>query len=174
MKNPIRRFELFFLRPLWGATVIFTVIAAITSHWWWAGGGVLAIMYFGVIGAKLHPSLSAGELAEGPLEGQAAVAEMRSIRRRQARTRGARLQSGRASGPRGARRISSRGRRLALVHQPAGSILRLRVFWWNSAGGCGTVSKSAQAVEVISESLAPASFGRGDTPQRLSPPTSRH
>jgi hypothetical protein len=73
--DPIRRFELFFLRPLWAVTVLVTVAAAVKAQWWWAAGGVLAIPYVGVIGAKLHPSLTAAQLSDGPLTGEAAVRE---------------------------------------------------------------------------------------------------
>ena len=33
-------------------------------------------MYIGFVGAKLHPSLSATQLSQGPLESKAAIAEM--------------------------------------------------------------------------------------------------
>jgi|HubBroStandDraft_2_1064218.scaffolds.fasta_scaffold340871_2 hypothetical protein len=56
--DPIKRFELWFLRPLWGMTILVILAAAINSRWWWVVGGVLSILYTGVIGAKLHPTLS--------------------------------------------------------------------------------------------------------------------
>ena len=77
--DPIRRFELYFLRPVWGAIILFTAIAAFNSRWWWVGGGILALMYIGVIGAKLHPSLTAHELSQGPLTGSATVKELGAL-----------------------------------------------------------------------------------------------
>jgi hypothetical protein len=73
--DPIRRFELSYLRPLWGMMIFLMVAAAVCSRWWWAVGGAFSILYVGVIGAKLHPSLSAAQLSQGPLTSTAAIAE---------------------------------------------------------------------------------------------------
>src|SRR5258708_6097201 len=79
--DPVKRFEWWFLRPLWGMMILIIVAAAVNSRWWWMMGGVFSILYVGVIGAKLHPSLSAAQLYQGPLTGVAAIAESSAMGR---------------------------------------------------------------------------------------------
>jgi hypothetical protein len=79
--DPIKRFELWFLRPLWGVTIATILAAAINLRWWWVVGGVLSIMYLGAIGAKLHPSLNAVELAQGPLTSAVKIADSNAMAR---------------------------------------------------------------------------------------------
>jgi len=79
--DPIRRFELSYLRPLWGMMILLTVAAAVSSRWWWGVGGAFSILYIGAIGAKLHPSLSATQLSHGPLTSEAAIAESKAMDR---------------------------------------------------------------------------------------------
>jgi hypothetical protein len=79
--DPIKRFELWFLRPLWGITIVTILAAAIDLRWWWVVGGVFSVMYLGVVGAKLHPSQSAAELAQDPLTSAAAIAESNPMAR---------------------------------------------------------------------------------------------
>jgi hypothetical protein len=79
--DPIKRFELWFLRPLWGMTIVTILAAAINLRWWWVVGGVFSVMYLGVIGAQLHPSRSAMELAHGPQASAAAIAESNAMAR---------------------------------------------------------------------------------------------
>jgi hypothetical protein len=73
--DPIRRFEVIVLRPLWlilGAGLLFAVV---TARWPWVGASLLGLGYLGTVGSKLHPLQSAGALAKGPHSGLNAVAE---------------------------------------------------------------------------------------------------
>jgi hypothetical protein len=79
--DPIRRFELSYLRPLWAGMILLTLAAAVNSRWWWVAGGALSVLYVGVIGAKLHPGLSAAQLSQGPLTSEAAIAESNAMAR---------------------------------------------------------------------------------------------
>ena len=79
--DPVKRFELWFLRPLWGITIVTILAAAINLRWWWVVGGVLSVIYLGVIGAKLHPSQSAMELAQGPITSASAIADSNAMAR---------------------------------------------------------------------------------------------
>ena len=79
--DPVKRFELWFLRPLWGITIVTILAAAINLRWWWVVGGVLSVIYLGVIGAKLHPSQSAVELAQDPITSAAEIADSNAMAR---------------------------------------------------------------------------------------------
>ena len=75
MINQVRQFELAILRPLQLAFFAAAIIAGFTRHWFWLGGCVLAFLYLGTVGSKLHPFQTASELASGPLTNPAADRE---------------------------------------------------------------------------------------------------
>lgn len=79
MTEPITRFELTILRPLWGLVIVGMLAAMFATRWCWVGGGLLALVYIGAIGSGLHPSPTAGDLPEGPLNGMASVLESRAM-----------------------------------------------------------------------------------------------
>jgi len=75
MADPVRPFELAVLRPLQVLLLGVALVSLIRAEWLWLGGAVLALLYLGVVGSKLHPLQSARDLAEGPLESPRAKAE---------------------------------------------------------------------------------------------------
>lgn len=66
--TPIRRYEVAFLRPLWMIAVFALIALALRGYWWSVGVAVISLAYIGAIGAGLHPSLTANELTEGPVD----------------------------------------------------------------------------------------------------------
>ena len=79
--DPIRRFEFSYLRPLWAATILLTLAAAVNSRWWWVAGGVLSVLYIGTIAAKLHPSPSVAQLSQVSHTSAEEIAESNAIAR---------------------------------------------------------------------------------------------
>jgi hypothetical protein len=64
---------------LWLLIVVETGVAAFHHKWWWALAGIVGVFYVGFVGARIHPTLSAAQLREGPTEGAAAKAEMEAL-----------------------------------------------------------------------------------------------
>lgn len=81
MSSPklVRRFESQAIRPLWLAALIAAGGAGWTRHWWSLAVAIVVMLCLGVIGATLHPALSASDLMEGPLSGPAAIVEERAL-----------------------------------------------------------------------------------------------
>ena len=75
MANRSRMFEIAILRPLQIGMVLLAGVFLFRALWWWVGACVLGLFYVGVVGAKLHPLQSAGQLAKGPLNGPMAEVE---------------------------------------------------------------------------------------------------
>lgn len=73
--DPIRRFEVSILRPIFAVFIATVAFAAVNSLWMLVLGGVAGMFCCGAIGASLHPLQSAGDLSEGPLNGKAAIIE---------------------------------------------------------------------------------------------------
>jgi hypothetical protein len=61
---------------VWLAVVVETIAAAFHHLWFWVLAGVVGMIYIGLVGARLHPTLSASQLREGPTEGEPAIQEM--------------------------------------------------------------------------------------------------
>src|SRR5450830_118738 len=75
MTDPVRKFEIWVLRPLWIFFVAGIGLSAVQGRWALAAGGVIACFLVGVIGHGLHPKLSVRDVAAGPTSGAAAQLE---------------------------------------------------------------------------------------------------
>ena len=79
--NPIKRFEFFVVQPLWVVVVAETIAAGFYHMWLWTLAGMVGVLFVGFIGARVHPSLSASQLREGPTKGEPAIREMATMTR---------------------------------------------------------------------------------------------
>jgi len=79
MVDPTKRFEIVILRPLQVLFVATAVVFLSRGAWLRLVACGAGAFYLGVVGSKLHPLQSASDLAQGPLEGTAAVAESESL-----------------------------------------------------------------------------------------------
>lgn len=79
MANPITRFEVTVLRPAQILIAIAAIALAARFSWWWIAGGIVALLYLGAIGSRLHTLQTAAELAEGPANGPAARVEANQL-----------------------------------------------------------------------------------------------
>jgi hypothetical protein len=68
-------FERLILRPLHVGLLIALGLAAVSRHWVSAAGALLAVLYLGTIGAKLHPLQTFSHLASGPTTNPVAALE---------------------------------------------------------------------------------------------------
>lgn len=75
MSDPVRRFEVAALRPIQITFLVAAIACLFQGRWWWLAGCVVGLLYVGTIGAKLHPFQTASDLAQGPVEGPAAIVE---------------------------------------------------------------------------------------------------
>jgi hypothetical protein len=71
----IRRFEVAVLKPLQLLLLGEVILTLLRARWWWLAAGIAGLLYLGTVGSKLHPLQSASDLAQGPIEGRAAVVE---------------------------------------------------------------------------------------------------
>ena len=74
-----RRFETIILRPLYLLCIVLAVVFLLNAKWVWLAGCAVCLFYLGIIGSKLHPSLSPSELAKGPLTASAARLEAQQL-----------------------------------------------------------------------------------------------
>jgi len=74
-----RRFTVAVLRPLQIILLLSGAAFLFESMWWLLGVCILGVFYLGIVGARLHPLQSVTELAEGPLEGEAARIESKLL-----------------------------------------------------------------------------------------------
>jgi len=79
LSDPVRRFEMAMLRPVQLLILGTGAVVLLRGLWWWLGGCVLGLVYLGIVGSKLHPLQTGSALAQGPLEGPAAVAESAAL-----------------------------------------------------------------------------------------------
>src|SRR5258708_3947848 len=79
MADSVRQFEVVILRPLQLILLGVAVVTGFTRHWFWFGGFVLALLYLGTVGSKLHPLQTASDLASGPLTNPSALRESASL-----------------------------------------------------------------------------------------------
>jgi hypothetical protein len=77
--DPVRRFEITVLRPVWATFLLGGLISAVTGHWLWALLLAIGVLYAGTIGSRLHPRQSVVDLAIGPLAGSGALAEATAL-----------------------------------------------------------------------------------------------
>jgi len=75
MKNYIKRFEMFVLRPIWVVTLVVGVVSLFRESWWCLIGCALGLLCIALVGQALHPLQTGHELSQGPLEGQGAIRE---------------------------------------------------------------------------------------------------
>jgi len=79
MKEKIRKFEIFILRPVQLILILLVVISAINKFWFLLGASIVGLFYLGIIGSNLHPLQSVADLAKGPLTNPAAKEELKTI-----------------------------------------------------------------------------------------------
>ena len=75
MADPVRQFEIVIMRPFQVLILGAATATVFRGQWLWLVGCVLALFYLGIVGSKLHPLQSASALAQGPLDGPAALVE---------------------------------------------------------------------------------------------------
>lgn len=80
MTDEVKRFEIVVLRPLQVLFVVAALTVLFKGMWLLLTACIFGLFYLGIIGAKLHPSQSARDLAQGPLEGPAAAIESALVR----------------------------------------------------------------------------------------------
>jgi uncharacterized protein YneF (UPF0154 family) len=66
---------------VWLAVVIETITAAVHHLWFWVFAGVVGVLYIGLVGTRLHPTLSASQMRAGPTESEPAIQEMAAMSR---------------------------------------------------------------------------------------------
>ncbi len=79
MKEKIKKFEVFILRPAQLILILLVAIFAINKFWFLLVVGIVGLFYLGIIGSNLHPLQSAVDLAKGPLTNPVAKEELKTI-----------------------------------------------------------------------------------------------
>ncbi len=79
IKDKIKKFEVFILRPIQLTLISSAIAFAINRLWFLLVANIIGLFYLGIIGSKIHPLQSAFDLVKGPLTNPAAKKEARAI-----------------------------------------------------------------------------------------------